>query len=183
MDKEGKVILSHPKFALTIERLCHQLLEDHQDFSNTCLVGIQPRGTLFAQRIYDRLGQLVDLSETKIGKLDVTFHRDDFRTHETPLTPFPNEMNFLVEDKDVILIDDVLYTGRTIRAAITSLMHYGRPRSVELLVLVDRRFNRHLPVQADYTGITIDAVDEEHVKAIWNDNPLEDEIILYSQKF
>jgi len=179
MKEESRVILSHPRFALTIERLCHQLLEQHQDFSNACLVGIQPRGVAFAERIYERLGELVDLSNVDKGKLDVTFYRDDFRQDNKILHPSPNEMNFLVKGKDVILIDDVLYTGRTIRAALTALLHYGRPNSVELLVLVDRRFNRELPVEPNYTGLIVDSVDEAHIKVEWADVKEEDKIRLF----
>ncbi|MGB0864532.1 MAG: bifunctional pyr operon transcriptional regulator/uracil phosphoribosyltransferase PyrR [Saprospiraceae bacterium] len=182
MKKESRTVLSHPRFELTIDRLCHQLLENHHDFSNACLISIQPRGTLFAERIYQRLAELTDLSGVSKGKLDVTFYRDDFRKGKAPLIPNKNEMNFLIEDKDVILIDDVLYTGRTIRAALTALQHYGRPKSVELLVLVDRRFNRHLPIQPDYVGLTIDSVDEAHIKVDWAETQEEDKILLYSRK-
>jgi pyrimidine operon attenuation protein/uracil phosphoribosyltransferase len=182
MNKEFRTVLSHPRFELTIDRLCHQLLEKHQDFSNTCLISIQWRGTLFAERIYQRLAELTDLSNVKKGKLDVTFYRDDFRKGKAPLIPHPNEMDFLIEDKDVVLIDDVLYTGRTISAALTALQHYGRPKSIELLALVDRRFNRHLPIQPDYVGLTIDSLDEAHIKVEWAEAHGEDKILLYSRK-
>jgi pyrimidine operon attenuation protein/uracil phosphoribosyltransferase len=182
MKEESRVILSHPRFALTIERLCHQLLENHQDFSNTCLIGIQPRGVSFAERIYETLGRLVNLNDVDKGKLDVTFHRDDFRKDSKILHPNPNEMNFLVENKDVVLIDDVLYTGRTIRAAMTALLHYGRPKSVELLVLVDRRFNRELPIKPNYRGLKVDAVDEAHIKVEWADIHGKDRILLFPNK-
>ena len=182
MEKKAKIILSHPRFALTIERLCHQLIEKHQDFSNACFIGIQPRGTWFAERLVQRLGELVDLNNVHFGKLDVTFYRDDFRKHKTPLTPNANEMDFLIEEKDVILFDDVLYTGRTIRSALTALQHYGRPHSIQLMALVDRRFNRHLPVQPDYVGLTVDAIDEAHIIVEWAEKTGEDKILLYPSK-
>lgn len=182
MTQESRIVLSHPRFALTIDRLCHELIENHQHFSNTCFVGIQPRGTLFADRIHARLSELCDLTGVDRGKLDVTFYRDDFRKSKTPLVPNPNEMDFLIEEKDVILIDDVLYTGRTIRAALTALQHYGRPRSIELMALVDRRFNRHLPVQPDYVGLTIDAVDEAHIKVEWAPSHGQDRILLFPSR-
>ena len=178
----GKTLLNRERFALSIERLCHQLLEDWGDFSNGCIIGIQPRGTLLAQRIHTRLSELTDHRKIDFGKLDITFYRDDFRLEGGPLSPHPNEINFLVTGKKVLLVDDVLYTGRTIQAALAALQHYGRPAAVELLVLVDRRFNRHLPIQPDYVGISVDAVDEAYVRVRWEEIHGEDEILLFDKK-
>lgn len=171
------------RFELTIDRLCHQLIENHDDFQDTCLVGVQERGVAFANRFCDNLKLITKNSSLQYGKLDVTFHRDDFGRRETPLAASMTEMDFLVEDKKVVLIDDVLYTGRTIRAALDALQHFGRPSQVELLVLVDRRFNRHLPIMADYVGITVDAVDEAYVKVDWADSQNQnDKILLFPKK-
>lgn len=178
----GKTLLSPERFALTIERLCCQLHEDWDDFSNACIVGIQPRGVPLADRIHQRLQTMTGNPAIEYGRLDITFYRDDFRLHDRPLSPYPNEMDFVVAGKKVLLIDDVLYTGRTIRAALAALDHYGRPQAVELLVLVDRRFNRHLPIQADYTGISVDAVDEAYVKVRWAETHGADEILLFDKK-
>ncbi|MEO6036859.1 MAG: bifunctional pyr operon transcriptional regulator/uracil phosphoribosyltransferase PyrR [Saprospiraceae bacterium] len=178
----GKTLLTRERFALTIERLCHQLLEDWGDFQNACIVGIQPRGTLVAKRIHARLTELLDRQKIDFGKLDITFYRDDFRMADGPLAPHPNDIPFIVADKRVLLVDDVLYTGRTISAALAALQHYGRPQSVELLVLVDRRFNRQLPIQADYIGISVDAVDEAYVKVRWQEIHGDDEILLFEYK-
>jgi pyrimidine operon attenuation protein / uracil phosphoribosyltransferase len=177
-----KILLDSDRFALTIERLCHQLLEDWGDFSDACIVGIQPRGVPFANRIYNRLTELLAQKPIEYGKLDITFYRDDFRLHDKPLSPYPNEMDFMVAGKKVLLVDDVLYTGRTIRAALSALEHYGRPSSVELLTLVDRRFNRHLPIQPDYTGIVLDAVDEAYVKVLWEETHGKDQILIFDKK-
>lgn len=177
----GKTLLDRHRFALTLERLCHQLLEDWADFSNACIIGIQPRGTLLSNRIHQRLEVLTG-KKIEYGKLDITFYRDDFRRPDGPLAPHPNEIDFIVADKKVLLIDDVLYTGRSITAALSALQHYGRPGSVELLVLVDRRFNRHLPVQPDYYGISVDALDEAYVKVRWQETHGEDEILLFDKK-
>jgi pyrimidine operon attenuation protein / uracil phosphoribosyltransferase len=183
MEVQGRTILSHPKFALTIERLCYQLIENHDDFTNTCFIGVQPRGTAFANRIYQRLEKLTDFSKVPKGKLDVTFYRDDFRKGGKILAASPTEMNFLVEGKDVVLIDDVLYSGRTIRAALTALSHYGRANSIELMTLVNRRFNRELPIQAEYNGITVDALDAAYIKVYWQElHGGEDKIVLYPHK-
>ena len=180
--KKGKTILENERFELTIERLCHQLIEKYDRFENTCIIGVQPRGVLLADRIYDRLISILKIKNIEYGKLDITFYRDDFRTRIKPLSADPIEMNFLVEDKKVILIDDVLYSGRTIQAAMTALNHYGRPQQVELVALVDRRFNRHLPIQSDYIGVIVDAVDEAYVEVQWKEETGNDKIILYAKK-
>lgn len=178
----GKILLNHDLLDLVIERLCHQLLEDWGDFSNACIIGIQPRGTLLSNRIHTRLQQLLDNKAIEYGKLDITFYRDDFRMPDGPLTPHPNEIDFVVANKKVLLVDDVLYTGRTISAALAALQHYGRPNAVELLVLVDRRFNRQLPVQADYVGTSVDALDEAYVKVRWQETHGEDAVLLFDKK-
>ncbi|HMQ60198.1 MAG TPA: bifunctional pyr operon transcriptional regulator/uracil phosphoribosyltransferase PyrR [Flavilitoribacter sp.] len=179
---QGRIILTEERFSLTIDRMCQQLVEVYDDFAGTCLVGIQPRGVPLSDRIFSRLTALMGSLPLEYGKLDITFYRDDFRTRNKPLKASPMEMDFLVEEKNVILVDDVLYTGRTVQAALTALNHYGRPRRVELLTLVDRQFNRHLPIQSDFTGITVDAVDEAYVKVCWKEIHGEDQIILFSEK-
>ncbi len=179
--EKGRVILDQERFALTIDRLCHQLIETFDRFERTCLVGIQPRGVLLSQRLFHRLRDL-GVEGVEYGKLDITFYRDDFRIRTKPLKASTTEMNFLVEDKHVILVDDVLYTGRTVQAALTALNHYGRPRTVELLALVDRRFNRHLPIQADFTGITVDALDEAFVQVEWQEQGQPDQVLLFPDK-
>ncbi|HMO38944.1 MAG TPA: bifunctional pyr operon transcriptional regulator/uracil phosphoribosyltransferase PyrR [Saprospiraceae bacterium] len=179
---DERVILTRERFALTMERLCRQLIETYDGFEDTCMIGVQPRGIYLANRIHQRLLQMTGLPQLKYGQLDITFYRDDFRRRDKPLAPSATQMDFIVEDKNVVLIDDVLYTGRTIQAALTALNHYGRPRSVELLVLVDRRFNRHLPVQADFVGITIDALDEAYVRVEWQETHGEDCILLFADK-
>ncbi len=180
--ENGKNLLAHERFRLTIERLCYQLIEDWGDFSDACVIGIQPRGVPLSDRIHDRLQALTGNTHIEYGKLDITFYRDDFRMRDTPLSAYPNEMEFLVAGKKVLLVDDVLYTGRTIQAALAALQPYGRPDVVELLVLVDRRFNRHLPIQADYTGLAVDALDEAYVKVHWKEIHGEDEILLFDKK-
>ena len=177
----GRVIIEGERFALTIERLCHQLIENYGDFSDTCILGIQPRGVLLADRIVTRLRKLVGPDRIEYGKLDITFYRDDFRTRKHPLAGSFTEIDFLVEDKRVILIDDVLYTGRTVQAALTAIQHYGRPSQVELLALIDRRFNRHLPIQCNYKGLVVDALEEAYVKVEWSEEGGKDRIKLYSK--
>jgi len=178
--KKGKIILDKGKFNLTLERLSHELIENYDDFDNSCIIGIQERGVLLA----DRLSKLIKKNNRKAkfdyGKLDITFYRDDFRRRSTPLSPSATDINFLIEGKNVILVDDVLYTGRTIHAAMTALGDFGRPNRVELVTLVNRRFNRHLPIKADYTGINVDSMNEAYVRVEWEEEYPEDRILLFA---
>ncbi|MFZ2897209.1 MAG: bifunctional pyr operon transcriptional regulator/uracil phosphoribosyltransferase PyrR [Saprospiraceae bacterium] len=180
--EEGRIILNHEQFQLTIERLCHQLIEEFNSFENTCLIGIQPRGVFLADRLYDRLLSILHIPSIEYGKLDITFYRDDFRIRAKPLKASVTDMPFLVEGKNVLLVDDVLYSGRTVQAALTALQHYGRPQRVELVALVDRRFNRHLPIQPDYSGLRVDALDEAYVKVEWKERDREDRVLLFAHK-
>ena len=179
---KGKVIIEDARFSLTLDRLCHQLIERYDDFTNTCIIGIQPRGVLLSDRLIDRLRKIISNPKFLYGKLDITFYRDDFRIREKPLEASAMEMDFLVEGLQVVLVDDVLYTGRSIHAAMTALQHHGRPANVELLALIDRRFNRHLPIAGDYVGLTVDALDEAYVKVEWKDVSGQDRVILYPEK-
>ena len=181
MDK-GRIILNQEQFQLTIERLCQQLIEEFQFFEKTCLIGIQPRGVLLASRLHQRLLSILDIPSIEYGILDITFYRDDFRIRAKPLKASVTDMPFLVEGKNVLLVDDVLYSGRTVQAALTALQHYGRPNRVELVAMVDRRFNRHLPIQPDFTGLRVDALDEAYVKVEWKEKEQEDRILLFAKK-
>ena len=160
-----KVILKGKQLNITIQRLCHQLLERHGDMQDTVLIGIQTGGVLLADRIVEHLKQAHSLEKVSYGKLDITFYRDDLRKelHVANQTDIP----FSIEDKKVILIDDVLYTGRTIRAAMDALQDFGRPRKVELCVLIDRKDSRQLPIQPDYCGMAVESEMSERVKVSW----------------
>jgi len=156
-----KKILDKPQLDLTIQRLSHQLLENNVDFSATVIIGLQPRGVFLADKIIQHLKE-VGYGDIKYGKLDITFYRDDIRKELH--VPNHTDIPFSIEDKIVILVDDVLYTGRTIRAALDALLDFGRPQKVELCVLIDRRFSRQLPIQPDYSGKTIDSIISQKVK-------------------
>lgn len=177
--KESKVILDGKRFDLTIKRLCAVLAENHDDFQNSCLVGIQRTGVPLMNRLGDELKKTFPDMKLLMGKLDVTFYRDDVRRGKD-LQASPTNMDFLVEGKKVILIDDVLYTGRTVRAALDALLHYGRPKQVEFLTLIDRRFSRDLPIQADYIGMVVDTLNNSHVRVEWGENPSSDRVMLES---
>jgi pyrimidine operon attenuation protein/uracil phosphoribosyltransferase len=175
-------LLDGPKFQITIQRLCHQLIENHDQFKNSVILGIQPRGIFLAKRIIEELKNILPGLAIENGNLDITFFRDDFRRKEGLLMPSSTQIEFIIEDKKVILVDDVLWTGRTIRSAMDALQSFGRPEKVELLTLVDRRFSRHLPIEADYIGIEVDTIDSQKVIVNWKETDHEDKVILLSEK-
>lgn len=171
---EAKKLLNGAKLEVMLQRLAYELVENHQDFSNTVIIGLQPRGIIFAKRMHQMLLNITRNNSIPYGELDVTFHRDDFRRGAEPLKPSTNTMDFLVEMKNVVLMDDVLYTGRSVRAALDALNAYGRPAKVELAVLIDRRYSRELPIEPDYTGQTVDTRAHDKVKVEWKENTNED---------
>lgn len=173
-----KLLLNAKEIEIILHRLACQLLEKHSDFSETVLVGIQPRGVFLANRIQKILMEDYGLPEVKTGKLDITFYRDDFRKTGKTLEANKTKIDFLVEDKNVVFIDDVLFTGRSIRAALTAIQSFGRPKEIELLTLIDRRFSRHLPIQPDYNGRQVDAINDEKVLVNWVENADEDSVYL-----
>lgn len=168
-----KTILDPYQLNLTIQRLAYEIIERHSDLDNTVLIGIQPRGVFLSDRIAAHIRHLVPSVSMHYGKLDITFYRDDVRSelHEATKTDIP----FSIEDKKVVLIDDVLHKGRTIRAALDALLAFGRPDQVELCVLIDRRFSRELPIQPDYCGKAIDSIISQKVKVEWD----KEEVVLY----
>lgn len=174
------IILNSKSFDLTIKRLCFQLIENHDDFSDSVIIGLQPRGVYLANRIKKELEGIIPNIQIPLGKLDVTFFRDDFRRRSEVLIPNATQIDFIIEAKRVILIDDVLYTGRTIRSGMDAMLAFGRPKKVELLVLIDRRFSRDLPVQANYVGATIDSIVSDKVKVEWKEIEGEDQVILFN---
>lgn len=176
---EKQVILNEKQIELTLNRLCYQLIENHNDFSNTVLIGLQPRGIHLLNRLKIRLEEILE-APVVCGNLDITFFRDDFRRRERPIIPSATNIDFIIENKKVVLVDDVLYTGRTIRSGIDALMAFGRPKSVELVTFIDRRFKRDLPIQADYVGKTIDTIAAERVSVEWNEIEGEDKVVLYT---
>jgi len=173
-----KVLLTSKEVNIILHRLACQLIEKHLDFSNTVLIGLQPRGIYLAKRIKALLEQEYQIKKVPLGFLDITFFRDDFRRGEKQLEANKTQIDFLVEDQKVIFIDDVLYTGRSINAALTAIQSFGRPSEIELLVLIDRRFSRHLPIQPDYRGRQVDAIEDEKVKVCWNEKDGEDAVYL-----
>lgn len=171
-----KSILTEPQLEITIKRLAHQVLENHVDLANTVVIGLQPRGIYLSDRIVDEIKKETPADKIQYGKLDITFYRDDIRKelHIANRTDIP----FSIEGRNVVLIDDVLYTGRTIRAALDALLDFGRPEKVELCVLIDRRFSRQLPIQPDYVGKSIDSILSQKIKVYWKIKDGKDEVII-----
>jgi len=159
---QKRLILNPDLLSITINRLCHQLLENHNSFENTVLVGLQPRGTFLLELILAQLKNLTGVDITH-GYLDSTFHRDDFRRNDVPPRAHETKMNFVVEDKQVILIDDVLFTGRSVRSAMDALLAFGRPIKVELLVLIDRKYSRDVPLAPNYVGKEVNTLEHQKV--------------------
>lgn len=173
-----KVLLTSKEVNIILHRLACQLIEKHLDFSETLLIGIQPRGTYLAERLKNILENQYQINNIALGYLDITFYRDDFRRTGKPLEANKTNIDFLVEGKKVIFIDDVLFTGRSIRSALTAIQSFGRPSEIELLVLIDRRFSRHLPIQPDYRGRQVDAINNEKVVVKWEEQDGEDGVYL-----
>ena len=174
-----KSILNSQQIGLTIKRLANQVLESHMPLNNTVIIGIQPRGIALSDRIVQEMSVESNFFKIPYGKLDITFYRDDLR--KGLHLPSNIDIPFSVEGKKVVLIDDVLYTGRTIRAALDALMDFGRPAKVELLVLIDRRYSRQLPIQPDYTGKSIDSIISQKVKVLWQQKDGRDEVVLLDE--
>jgi pyrimidine operon attenuation protein/uracil phosphoribosyltransferase len=164
-----KVLLNEKEVNIILHRLACQLIEKHTDFSQSVLIGIQPRGTHLAERLKALLNSEYNIPSVQLGHLDITFYRDDFRRSDKVLEANATKIDFLIEGKSVIFIDDVLYTGRSIRAALTAIQSFGRPSEIELLTLIDRRFSRHLPIQPDYRGRQVDAINNEKVLVEWKE--------------
>ena len=172
-------ILNTLQVSLTIKRLCYQLIENHHNFSNSVLIGLQPNGIFLANRLKSNLESSIK-EKVQTGFLDITFFRDDFRRKEKPLIPSVTNIDFSIENKKVILIDDVFFTGRTVRSALDAIMTFGRPQSVELLTLIERRFVQNIPIKADYIGKSIDTIKEEKVSVLWKEKNGKDQILLHS---
>lgn len=176
---EPTIILNHKQFELTINRLCFQLIENHNDFSNSAIIGLQPRGIYLAKRLQKSLQKLTGITP-QTGALDITFYRDDFRRKSHPLIPSVTNLDFSIEEKRIILVDDVLYTGRTVRAGMEASLGFGRPSEIELMAFIDRRFSRNLPIEPNYIGKSIDTIASERVEVQWKETDNEDQVILYN---
>ena len=175
-----KTLLNNDQLNITLQRLAHQLVENHLDFKDTAIIGIQPRGIWLSERIARMVHTITRQKKIDYGRLDITFYRDD--VSKGIHLPADTNINFSIQDRNVVLIDDVLHTGRTIRSAMDALIDFGRPKHVELLVLIDRRFSRELPIQPDYVGQTVDTIITQKVKVFWQEKDNKDEVVLIDQQ-
>ncbi|MFN3530463.1 MAG: bifunctional pyr operon transcriptional regulator/uracil phosphoribosyltransferase PyrR [Bacteroidia bacterium] len=179
MNTNQRLIVPAAQLSIILQRLTEELVEQHGGFQDTVIIGLQPRGTFLAERLHQLL-QARTAQSIKFGKLDVTFYRDDFRRRDEPLIPSATEIDFSIEGKKVVLIDDVLYTGRTIRAGLDALLDFGRPERVELLVLVERLYTQEFPIQPDYCGRRVNTLNNERITVSWIQTTGEDNIWIHS---
>ena len=159
---QKRLILDSQLLDIAVSRLCQQLIENHGNFKESAIIGLQPRGVFLAELVRNRLQEETG-HEVDLGYLDPTFHRDDFRRREMPVKANTTKIPFIIENREVVLVDDVLYTGRTVRAALDAMIAFGRPKKVELLVLVNRRYSRELPIEPDYIGRHVNTLDSQRV--------------------
>jgi pyrimidine operon attenuation protein/uracil phosphoribosyltransferase len=178
---QKRLVLDEVQIEIILRRFCHQLIENHDDFENTVLLGLQPRGPILLDKIVKLLKEISGV-EVPSGYLDATFHRDDFRRRDFPLKANETKINFLVEGKKVILVDDVLYKGRSVRAAMDAMIAFGRPQKVELMVLVDRKLTRDYPIMPDYYGIRVHTLESQYVLVEWAENGNEKDAIWITEK-
>ncbi|WP_026135498.1 bifunctional pyr operon transcriptional regulator/uracil phosphoribosyltransferase PyrR [Nafulsella turpanensis] len=178
---QKRLILDGSLLDVTIRRLGQQLIENHQQFGQTVILGLQPRGVHLANRIHRYLEEQTGV-QIPLGQLDSTFYRDDFRRRESPIRANSTNVPFIIEDKRVILIDDVLYTARSVRAALDAMIAFGRPRSVELLVLINRRYSRDLPIEPTYIGRSVNTLHSQRVLVEWQEQGAEKDQIWLIEK-
>lgn len=168
-----QVLLSTNQLNNTVKQLAQVLNTNHSDLNDVVFVGIQQGGVVVGNDIVSAIHLINPLKKVQYGQLDITFYRDDIR--KEILAPDTMNIPFAIENKTVVLIDDVLFTGRTIKAALDVLLDYGRPAKVELCVLVDRKEHRQFPIQADYVGVTVETKKTDKVKLV------NKEVVLISQ--
>ena len=175
-----KVLLDSKKIQIILLRLVYEIIENHKDFKDTILIGLQPRGVFLYEQILKILKKNHPEKSITSGVLDFTFFRDDFRRSEKTLNASSTNINFTIENKKIILIDDVLFTGRSIKSAMSAIDSYGRPKSIELLVLIDRRFKREIPIEPTYCGAKIDTFKGDKVKVIWDEKSINNKVFIES---
>ncbi len=178
---QKRLVLDQTQLNIILSRFCYQLIENHNDFDNTVLLGLQPRGSLVLDRLIERLKQITS-SPVLHGYLDATFHRDDFRRRDLPLRANETKIDFLIENKKVVLVDDVLYKGRSVRAAMDAMIAFGRPQKVELMVLIDRKYTRDFPIKPDYYGRQVNTLESQYVSVEWKSQGFEKDAIWITEK-
>ena len=177
--KEKALILDKTGIDRAMTRIAHEILEKNKGARELVLVGIQRGGVLLAKRLARKIGEIEGV-ETPVGSLDITMYRDDLATRKSQPVPQATDIPFDIQDKVMVLVDDVIFTGRTIRAALNSIMDYGRPRRIQLAVLVDRG-HRELPIRADYVGKNLPTSSREKVKVILAEDGVEEKVVILAE--
>lgn len=177
---KSNTILNPIQFHLTVTRLCYELIENHNDFSQSVIIGLQPRGIFLVKRLKKELETILGDINIPVGALDITFYRDDFRRRDTPIAANKTEIDFIIENKNVILVDDVFYTGRSLRAGLDAMLAFGRPKQVEMLTLIERKYSRQFPLQPDYIGKSVDSLSSQRVEVEWEETDGKDLVKLYT---
>ena len=174
--KEKAKILDKDSMAKTLERLAHEIIEKNKEINEIALIGIKNRGAHLAERLAERIGK-ISSSQVPVGALDITLYRDDLTEASEQPVVHATEIDFDIEGKKIILVDDVLYTGRTIRCALDALIDFGRPAQIQLAVLIDRG-HRELPIRADYVGKNVPTSPKEVVEVKLSESDGKDEVVL-----
>ncbi len=174
--KKKKTVLNDQDFKRIITRISHEIIEKHKGTQNLALVGIQTRGDYLAKRLADKIQKIENVT-VPVGSMDINMYRDDWTKISHQPTVRPSNIPFSVDDMDIILVDDVLFTGRTIRAAMDALMDFGRPSRIELAILIDRG-HRELPIQADYIGISKTTEHEDMIHVLVTEHDGQDTVFI-----
>jgi pyrimidine operon attenuation protein / uracil phosphoribosyltransferase len=174
--REKEVLMSASEIERTLVRLAHEIVEKHNGIGNLGLIGIRRRGIPIAERLARHI-ERIEKTPVPVGTLDITLYRDDLSTIGPKPVVEPRPIGFNIADKDVVLCDDVLYTGRTVRAALDALFDQGRPRSVKLLALIDRG-HRELPIEATFVGRRVQTTEQEMIEVKLNETDQMEKVLL-----
>ncbi len=171
-----KEILNKNEISRTLSRIAHEIIEKNKGTENLALIGIRTRGVPLAKRLAAKIKDIED-TELPVGIVDITLYRDDLSTIDKNPVLHKTELPFNLADKKIVLVDDVLYTGRTVRAALDALINYGRPHLIQLAVMIDRG-HRELPIRADFVGKNVPTAKDEIIEVRLNEVDNEDRVLL-----
>ncbi|HAK60832.1 MAG TPA: bifunctional pyr operon transcriptional regulator/uracil phosphoribosyltransferase PyrR [Nitrospiraceae bacterium] len=177
--KEKALILDKAGIDRALTRIAHEILEKNKGAKDLALIGIQRGGVHLANRLADKIKGIEGVT-APVGSLDITMYRDDLATRTSQPVPKTTEITFDVQGKEIILVDDVFFTGRTIRAALNSIMDYGRPQRIQLAVLVDRG-HRELPIRADFIGKNLPTSSQEQVEVMLAEDGVDEKVVIVEE--
>lgn len=178
--KEKSKILDESSMAKALERLAHEIVEKNKTIGDIAIIGIKNRGAYLGERLAAKIEKIAGV-KVPVGALDITLYRDDLTEASSQPVVHATEIDFDIEGKNIILVDDVLYTGRTIRCALDALIDFGRPSQIQLAVLVDRG-HRELPIRADYVGKNVPTSSKEVIEVKLSETDGKDEVVLCEKK-